>query len=204
MLAVVVLGACASAAQDPSAGASDPPPAVSPTAGATTEPATREPAADEPSGAPTDVAEAPGEQAAGCGDAEQVPLQGGEHLIGDQPPPVPYNSTPPTSGWHSSGAFEIAVQPPDEPLSEPAQVSVLEAGGVVVAYRDLPPEDYRALRRLVRRRFAGRVALTPYEALERGEVALTAWGILQRCDGVDLQTVRAFAEEHAAPRPHTH
>lgn len=72
-----------------------------------------------------------------CGPVEEPPRQSGSHLLGDQQPPVAYSSTPPTSGWHASGAFDITVQPPDDPLPEPQQVSVLEAGGVVVAYRDI-------------------------------------------------------------------
>ncbi|MBA2528380.1 MAG: DUF3105 domain-containing protein, partial [Euzebyales bacterium] len=137
------------------------------------------------------------------GEVREIAIQGGEHLIGDQKPPVPYNSTPPTSGWHSSGDVTIAVRPPGRPLSEPQQVSVLEAGGVVVSYRRLRDEDRRALERRVRRDFDGRAAVTPYRKLGRGEVALTAWGLLQRCDGLDLPAVGDFIDRHAERRPDT-
>ena len=59
-------------------------------------------------------------------------MQFGSHLIGDAEPPVPYSSTPPTSGWHASGGFQIVVQPTDQPLRESVQVSIEEAGDVVV------------------------------------------------------------------------
>ncbi len=81
-----------------------------------------------------------------------------EDLIGDQGPPVPYSSSPPTSGWHASGAFSIAVHRPGDPLSEPMQVSVLGAGGVVVAYRDLLDEDrvvWRSMSALLQQRQLG-------------------------------------------------
>jgi hypothetical protein len=147
------------------------------------------------------AAEEPAAEAAACGPVEHPPEQGGQHLIGDQEPPVPYSSTPPTSGWHSSGAFEIAIQPPDDPLSEPRQVSVLEAHAVVVTYRDLEDEDRAALEALVREHYEGRAAVTPYDQLEPGQVGLTAWGTLQLCEGLDVEAVAAFIDEHAAEEP---
>lgn len=139
--------------------------------------------------------------AGSCGPVERPPIQGGGHLIGGQQPPVPYSSVPPTSGWHASGAFEIAVQPPDAPLSEPRQVSVLEAGGVVISYRQLPQVDRAALEELVRSRFAGRAAVTPYDQLAPGQVVMTAWGMLQRCQRPDLDAVARFIDAHAQDRP---
>ena len=135
-------------------------------------------------------------------DAPETPrLQAGEHLIGDREPPVPYSSIPPTSGWHSSGAFEIAIQPPDDPLTEPEQVSVLEAGGVVVTYNDIPDDDRAALVQRISRRYSGRVALTRYEKLPPGRVAFTGDGVLQRCGGLDLDALDAFVAKHADARP---
>ncbi|MGH8887630.1 MAG: DUF3105 domain-containing protein [Egibacteraceae bacterium] len=135
---------------------------------------------------------------------EALPRQQfGSHLIGDRPPPVPYSSTPPTSGWHASGGFAIAVNPPNQPLSEPRQVSVLEAGGVVVAYHELSAVDRDRLETHVRERFPGRVAVTSYDKLGPGEVAFAAWGVLQRCDGLDLDVLDAFVTAHGAQRPDT-
>jgi predicted small lipoprotein YifL len=136
-----------------------------------------------------------------CGPVELPPVQGGEHLIGDQEPPVAYSSTPPTSGWHSSGAFEIGVFGEDAPLSEPQQVSVLEVGGAVATYRDLPDADRAALEGLATGEYAGRLAVTPYDALEPGQVALTAWGTLKICDRLDLDTVAAFVDAYADEAP---
>ncbi|MGH8901220.1 MAG: DUF3105 domain-containing protein [Egibacteraceae bacterium] len=130
---------------------------------------------------------------------EELPRQQfGSHLIGDRPPPVPYSSTPPTSGWHASGRLAIAINPPDRPLPEPQQVSILEAGGVVVTYRQLSELDRRRLETHVRDRFPGRVAVTSYDKLEPGRVAFTAWGVLQRCDVLDLAVLDNFVAAHAA------
>ena len=141
--------------------------------------------------AATDLCEAP----------DMPELQGGDHLIGDQAPPVPYNSIPPTSGWHSSGAFDIAVEPVDEPLSEPRQVSVLEAGAVVVTYRELAAGALDSLEAHVRERYSGRVAVTAYDELQPGGVAFTGWGVRQVCDGVDLSALDAFVATYADEQP---
>lgn len=132
-----------------------------------------------------------------CGEAHRPPPEDGGHLVGEQEPPVPYRSTPPTSGWHTSGHTPPTVQPPDEPLAEPRQVSVLEAGGVVVSYRDLPDAARRSLERHVREQHPGMVAVTPYEKLEPGEVAFTAWGVRQLCDGIDTEALDEFVAAHA-------
>lgn len=135
---------------------------------------------------------------------EQLPSQQfGLHLIGDRPPPVPYSSTPPTSGWHTSGGVGIEISPPGDPLSEPQQVSILEAGGVVVTYHRLSEADRGQLEAHVRDRFPGRVAVTSYDKLGYGQVALTAWGVLQRCEALDLAALDSFVATHAAARPET-
>lgn len=158
--------------------------------------------AAEPAAAPASQAVAgPASGGGSCGSVETPALQGGSHLLGDQPPPVPYASTPPTSGWHSSGAFSIGVRGPSEALSEPEQVSVLEAGGVVATYRDLSEGDRGALEEAATMAHAGRVAVTPYDRLQEGEVAFTAWGALQRCDGLDLGALASFVDTYADPEP---
>ena len=135
-------------------------------------------------------------------DAPDMPsLQGGDHLIGDREPPVPYSSTPPTSGWHASGAFEIAIQAPDDPLTEPGQVSVLEAGAVVVTYNDVSEAERARLEQHVSERYDGRVAVTAYDKLPPGGMAFTGWGVLQRCDGVDLEALDTFVAAYADEQP---
>lgn len=137
-----------------------------------------------------------------CGTVLFPSLQGGNHLIGEQEPPVPYSSTPPTSGWHTSGATEISVRPADAPLSEPEQVSVLEAGAVVVTYSEtLAPAIRKQLEQMVRNDYEGRVAVTPYHRLTEDEVVFTAWGALQRCNGLDLDAFEAFVSVYADEDP---
>lgn len=127
-----------------------------------------------------------------CTDVETVPIQGEGHLVGDQEPPVPYNSTPPTSGWHTSTDIPVVVRPDSEPMTEPEQVTVLEMGGIVVTFNGLDPADRSALEQAITDKYAGQVALTSYDALHPGAVAFTAWGKLQHCDAVDLPALDAF------------
>lgn len=171
--------------------ASEPQPTTDPTTPTDDEVSGDEGTGDEP---------APGREAgtvASCSPVESPAPAPGGHLIGDREPPAPYTSVPPTSGWHASGSFTIAVHGSDDPLSEPRQVSVLEAGGVVVAYHDLDEEARTELEEHVGERYPGRVAVTPYDQLEPGHVAFTAWQTLQRCEGLALAVLDTFVADHA-------
>lgn len=136
-----------------------------------------------------------------CDPMARPPLQTGSHLIGDQAPPVQYSSTPPTSGWHSSGHVHVSVRGTRNPLTEPEQVSVLEVGGIVVTHGRLDPDDRRRLAQCVRNRYDGMVAVTPYRELSRGEVTFTSWGVLKRCDGVDLAALERFVDRFGPDGP---
>lgn len=130
-----------------------------------------------------------------CRAEVRPPLQASGHLIGDTPPPVPYSSTPPTSGWHASGG----IPPPglyETQLPDPSIVAVLEQGGVVVAYAGSLDADGRAAADAAVTEL-GDVVVTPY-ALDDGgpPVVMLAWGVLQRCDEIDVAAVRAFADAH--------
>lgn len=106
-----------------------------------------------------------------------------------------YNSTPPTSGWHTS--TDVATGVADDPLTEPEQVTVLEQGGVVITHNGLTKADREELERLVEGKHSAEAALTVYDKLDDGSVALTAWGVVQRCDAVDATAVDAFIATYA-------
>ncbi len=143
------------------------------------------------SGQPAAAADA----TATCDAPVTPPLQSGSHIIGNRPPPVAYSSTPPTSGWHASGKVDVAVRT-DDPYTEPEQVSVLEGGAVVVSYNGLGRDERRRLDELAGQ-YPQQIAVTPYAQLEPGEVALTGYGVLQRCDGLDVEAIRAFTATYA-------
>ena len=136
----------------------------------------------------------------GCGEAQHPDEQGGGHLLGDAAPPVPYSSTPPTSGWHASGNPDRGVHGEEAPLSEPEQVTILELGGIVITWNGLAAQERAELEGYVAAN-AEDVASTPYDKLGEGEVAVAGWGVLQRCRGVDLQAIEAFVAEHQGGGP---
>ncbi len=135
-------------------------------------------------------------QAAACGPVEHPELQGGAHLIGDTAPPVPYSSTPGTSGFHTAGRPRTGVV--GEPLTEPEIVTLLEGGQAVAAYdpEQLPPSEVRDLRDLARGRLAGRLTVTPFNRDMGAPLTLNAWGTRQACGRVDAAAVAAFVARH--------
>lgn len=134
--------------------------------------------------------------AASCGPLRHPPVQSGGHLLPGHQPPVPYSSTPPTSGWHASGFPEAGVHGPEDRLDEPEQVTLLELGAVVVTWNGLTEQDRAALEEFVAEH-AEQVASTPYDGLEPGRSAMAAWGALRLCEGVDLGALAAFTTRHA-------
>ena len=136
-----------------------------------------------------------------CEPVETFAIQAGQHLIGDQEPPVPYSSTPPTSGWHSSGSADVTIRRIDDPMTEPEQVSVLEIGAVVVTYNAMSPDQREQIADIVSGEFSRRVAVTSYDKLDPGQVAMTGWGVLQRCDGVDAEALRNFIVSYSDEQP---
>lgn len=130
-----------------------------------------------------------------CEPAEAPEVQGGGHLLAGVAPPVPYSSDPATSGWHAGGGGP-APGARTEPLDDPTQVSVLERGGVVLVHDpDLPAERATALRALADE-VDGDVVAAPHARSLSTPVALTAWGVLQRCTDLDAATLAGFVDAH--------
>ena len=138
---------------------------------------------------------------AACAAPELPSVQAGLHLIGDREPPVPYSSTPPTSGWHRSGVGGPGVVA--EPLSEPVQVGLLERGLVVVTHGPLSDADARVLADLAGEH-PDSLVVTPYAPLGAGEVVAAAWGVLQRCTEVDAEALATFVRYYADPAASGH
>lgn len=133
-----------------------------------------------------------------CGADTQEPLDPGSltHLLPGAAEPV-YSSDPPTSGPHLAGGAPQGAQ--DKPVARPAQVALLEAGGVMLQYRDLTPGDLRRLRTL-----AGReVAVAPNPGLDSPVVA-TAWRHRLACGGAGgpaLDALERFVDAHKGNGP---
>lgn len=115
------------------------------------------------------------------------------HLLPGAPEPD-YLSDPPTSGPHLSGRPPSGVL--DEPLDRPTQVLVLEEGGVLIQHRGLDDAAVARLEELA----TESVVVAPNPDLADPVVA-TAWLTKRTCEGVDLEALRRFVDEHVDQGP---
>jgi hypothetical protein len=123
---------------------------------------------------------------------EAVPIQGQQHIAPGQSHP-PYNSDPPTSGWHyaepaEAGFYESSL--PDEQL-----VHNLEHGHVIISYdcaRLANCADVKTeLRGLVGRFQRWKIVAVARENADAA-IALTAWGRIAKLDSYDEDQIVAF------------
>lgn len=133
-----------------------------------------------------------------CGPDTEEPLDPGSvtHLLPGAPEPT-YSSDPPTSGPHLAGGAPSGAR--NEPVARPAQVALLEAGGVMLQYKNVSAADLRRLRTLSGRQ----VVVAPNPGL-RAPVIATAWRHSMRCgsaSGGSLDAVARFVEAHRGKGP---
>jgi len=127
----------------------------------------------------------------------------GSRIIAPGEPHPPYNSVPPTSGWHYAIPARWGLH--DAPIPDEVQLRNLAGGGVLIQHRpDLDPETLRALRALVtelRRdsRYC-KLVLAPYSALERS-IALTAWNRMDAFDEFDRDRILGFIDAFLGAGP---
>lgn len=138
-----------------------------------------------------------------CGPVEHPELQGGGHLIGDAEPPVPYSSTPGTSGFHAAGAPRTGVFQEDRALTEPELVLDLEVGQVVAAYAPgrLTDAEVAELEELATGPLSGELTVTPFDGDMGAPLTLNAWGTRRPCSTVDRDTITGFVEEFGGEGP---
>lgn len=148
---------------------------------------------------------------AGCGDVEDVEATSREHLEAGSPTPQ-YNSNPPTNGPHAqtpadTGFYSVAL-PVEQPIHN------LEHGQIVIWYSpDAPSEVKDDIEAIVEQEIAATLA-TPYEGLEEGNFALTAWtagdpedeedngdGHIQTCEQVSQAVIDDFRTEFQGKSP---
>jgi len=111
-----------------------------------------------------------------------------------------YNSTPPTSGPHYENEAKWGVY--DTALPDEQVVHNLEHAGVVVSYNLRDQAQIAQLKGIVESypRSATDpsqvcyLIMRPYSKIAEGEVALTAWGALDKMTGVNETEVRQFID----------
>lgn len=130
------------------------------------------------------IAQSPSEPLPG----QAVEIQGKTHIAVGQSHP-PYNSLPPTSGWHYANPAHWGIH--DTPVADETQVHNLEHGGIMVQYRPgINKDALENLKRIVSS-YASDVILAPYPNLDKN-IALTAWGRIDKFDDFDEARIKRF------------
>lgn len=132
---------------------------------------------------------------------QKVSSQGNVHIAEVNVDHPPYNSTPPTSGWHAGriadwGSYDFVV--PDELL-----VHNMEDGGVILWYElGTPEENQGRISRLEEvARGYDRVVIAPREDLETA-FAMTAWQRLEAFNDFSSERIQAFLEAYEGTDHH--
>jgi hypothetical protein len=134
-----------------------------------------------------------------------VPPPASPHIADVTSPHGPYNSNPPTSGWHyGGGTAPWGVQ--TQPVADELSVHNLEHGGVVIHYRQgLDQATVDQLTTLTRelQQQSPCIVLVPRPAdkMTESPIAVTAWTWLLREDSFDANTIRAFFRAHVDQGP---
>lgn len=129
---------------------------------------------------------------------EIFPDQGRPHIkAGEQHPP--YNSNPPTSGWHYDDPVEWGVYKDEQ--TEERLVHNLEHGGVVIQYKPtLDPAVITKLEELKTSKFECKLVVAPFNALDK-TIAISAWRRLYKSDTFDESAIKEFIQQYRNRAP---
>ncbi len=123
---------------------------------------------------------------------EAVPIQGQQHIVIGQSHP-PYNSDPPTSGWHYDEPARAGFY--DTSLADEQLVHNLEHGHVIISYdcgKLADCENVKAeLVQVVDRFQRWKIVAVARENADAA-IALTAWGRIDKMDSYDEDRIVAF------------
>ena len=115
------------------------------------------------------------------------------HIADVNSPHTPYNSDPPTSGPHLDYIAHWGVH--KEPLPKELLVHNLEDGGVVIYYNSKTDEETVKQIEDIVNRYKEFVLVNPNPEMEN-RLTLTAWGRMEKLDGVDEERIVQFIEAY--------
>ena len=126
---------------------------------------------------------------------EVVPSQGQQHIqVGQSHPP--YNSDPPTSGWHYEEPARAGFYA--EPLPDEQLIHNLEHGHIVISYDCSKLADCETvkteLQDMVRSFESWKVVAVSRQNADAA-IALTAWGRIDKLDDYDADRISAFIQQ---------
>ena len=136
-----------------------------------------------------------------------VPIMGRGHIRTGQRF-TDYNSSPPSSGPHWPEPAKCGIYKIE--LADEQVIHNLEHGNVVISYNLPDAEDVQKLEQLIEelldtdigsaRQVRDWVVVRPYEKIDPGTVAITAWGVLDIMRGVDEAGIRTFLQVYPGNR----
>lgn len=126
------------------------------------------------------------------GPGQQVKILGFDHIEVGQAHP-PYNSSPPTSGWHYEAPAPWGVS--ETPIVDEVQIHNLEHGGIMLQYNC--PEACPELVQQLTDAASGykHTVVAPYPNMD-ARIALTAWGWIDKFNDFDQDRVLSFIKGH--------
>lgn len=135
-------------------------------------------------------------QAASEDMGEKISNQGLKHIpVGESHPP--YNSNPPTSGWHYSEPATWGVY--DNELPDEQVIHNLEHGGIWISYKDINEETRLKLKKLAYG-YPKSVILSP-RVKNDGKISLAAWGRLLKLEALDEIVIEQFIKKYRNKSP---
>lgn len=122
----------------------------------------------------------------------------------DAPMPVPYNSNPPTSGYHwGGGVAPWGVQ--TRPISDTISVHNIEHGGVIIHYQEgldqTTVDSLADLTRTLQRQNPCIILVPRATANLDVPIALTAWNYLLKLDTFNAEMIQGFFRAHVGRGP---
>lgn len=125
---------------------------------------------------------------------QPVQTLGNDHIPAVWSPHPPYNSDPPTSGWHVGNIAPWGVH--TTPIPKELQVHNLEDAGIAVQY-NCPqgcPDLVKQLEAIVKGHDK-HVLLAPSPGMDK-RIALTAWGRIDKFDDFDEARIVRFIKAY--------
>ncbi len=128
---------------------------------------------------------------------EDFPSVGRTHIAeGDTHPP--YNSNPPTSGWHYATPADWGIY--DQQLPDETVIHNLEHGGIWISYRDASDKQLIAALKDLVNKYPDHVILT-YRPTNDRAIAVAAWQHLLKMDALDTSMVVNFIAKYIYQGP---
>lgn len=127
---------------------------------------------------------------------QAIAIQGVLHIeVGASHPP--YNSNPPTSGWHYSNPADWGVH--QQELPDEQVLHNLEHGGIWISYKDIDDGTKTKLENLAKK-YSSFVVLSPRSANDV-KIALASWGRLDKLEVFDEARITNFIKRNKNKSP---